>query len=85
MPLRIKPVKLNKSIYIRVPNDIADLIGIDGLAELTLNIVDRGDEFYLVYSGRKPHVNLSPDQEKGSKIEGAVQEVSASPRISQSK
>jgi hypothetical protein len=83
LTLHIKPVKLNKSIYIRIPNDIADLIGIDTLADLTLNIVDRGDEFLLVYSGRKPRANVSLDQEKGSKVEGAVGEVSTSPRIVQ--
>lgn len=84
MPLLIRPVKMNKSIYVRVPNDIADLIGIDRLAELTLNIVDRGDEFLLIYSGRKPRSSVSSDQENGSNIEGMIKEVSV-PRISQSK
>jgi len=53
LPLKIKPVKLNRSIYVRVPNDIADLIGIDGQADITLRVQDAADQFYLIYSIRK--------------------------------
>lgn len=53
MPLKIRPVKLNKSIYVRVPNDIADLIGITRQAEVTLKLEDAGDEFFLIYAVRK--------------------------------
>ncbi len=53
LALKIRPVKLNKSIYVRVPNDIADLIGVDGQTDVTLRLQDAGDEFYLVYAIRK--------------------------------
>ncbi|MGP8069271.1 MAG: hypothetical protein ACLP5V_05230 [Candidatus Bathyarchaeia archaeon] len=54
MALKIRPVRLNKSIYVRVPNDIADLIGIDGEAEITLRFQDADEQFFLIYSIRKP-------------------------------
>lgn len=53
MTLRIKPVRLNKSIYFRVPNDIADLLSIDQLTEVTLSLEDGSDNFLLIYSIRK--------------------------------
>jgi hypothetical protein len=53
MTLRIKPVKLNQTIYFRVPNDIADLVGIDSNAEVTLNIEEYTDRFLLKYSVTK--------------------------------
>ena len=53
MALKIRPVRLNKSIYVRIPNDIADLIGIDGQADVTLRLQDAGDEFFLIYAIRK--------------------------------
>jgi hypothetical protein len=53
MPLKIKPVRLNRSIYVRVPNDIADLIGLDGEADITLRFQNVGEEFFLIYSIRK--------------------------------
>jgi hypothetical protein len=64
MPLKIKPVRLNRSIYVRVPNDIADLIGIDGEADITLRFQDAGEEFSLIYSIRKrlPLVVKLPEQ-----------------------
>ena len=54
MALKIKPVRLNRSIYVRIPNDIADLAGIDGDADITLRVQDSGEEFSLIYSIRKP-------------------------------
>jgi hypothetical protein len=53
LALKIRPVRLNKSIYVRVPNDIADLIGIDGEADVTLRLQDSEDEFLLTYAIRK--------------------------------
>jgi len=41
---------VKQSIYLRVPNDIADLIGIDPEAEITLNIEQREEGFLLLYS-----------------------------------
>ncbi len=50
MALKIRPVRLNKSIYVRVPNDIADLIGVDGQTDVTLRLQDSGEEFFLIYA-----------------------------------
>jgi hypothetical protein len=62
LALKIRPVRLNKSIYVRVPNDIADLIGIDGEADVTLRLQDAGGEFFLIYAIRKASPN-TPDQQ----------------------
>lgn len=56
MTLIIKPVKLNQTIYFRVPNDIADLMGIDSDAEITLNIEELDDKFLLKYNVTKSPV-----------------------------
>lgn len=50
MALKIKPVKLGQSVYFRVPNDIADLVGIDSNAEVTLKIEEQADKFLLKYN-----------------------------------
>jgi hypothetical protein len=54
--LSIRPVRLNKSIYLRVPNDIADLIEIDHQAGVTLTFKEQVDRFLLVYSIQKETV-----------------------------
>ncbi len=59
MVLKIRPVRLNKSIYVRVPNDIADLIGIDGQADVTLRLQDMGEEFFLIYAIRKARPSMT--------------------------
>jgi hypothetical protein len=46
---------------VRVPNDIADLIGIDGDADVTLKLEDNGAEFFLIYEVRKSERSL-PDR-----------------------
>lgn len=61
LALKIRPVRLNRSIYVRVPNDIADLIGVDGQAEVTLRLQDAEDEFFLIYAVRKPRQTM-PNQ-----------------------
>ncbi len=61
MALKIRPVRLNKSIYVRVPNDIADLIGVDGQAEVTLRLQEAGEEFFLIYAVRKANGSM-PNQ-----------------------
>jgi hypothetical protein len=66
MTLKIKPVRLNKSIYVRVPNDIADLIGIDKDAEFALTLETSGNEVSLVYSVKR-----------ASKLEVPLREISA--------
>ena len=68
MTLSIRPVRLNKSIYLRVPNDIADLIEIDHQAGVTLGFEEQGDRFLLVYAVQKlvasPLVNSQPSPVK---------------------
>jgi len=72
MPLLIRPVKMNKSIYVRVPNDIAHIIGLDNQVEVSFSFQDVGNELRLIYSLDKskpnreehpkttPAVNLNP-------------------------
>lgn len=53
MPLLIRPVKMNKSIYVRVPNDIAHIIGLDNRVEVSFSFEDIGNELRLIYSLNK--------------------------------
>jgi hypothetical protein len=53
MPLLIRPVKMNKSIYVRVPNDIAHIIGLDNQVEVSFSFEDIGDKLRLIYSLNK--------------------------------
>ena len=53
MPLLIRPVKMNKSIYVRVHNDIAHIIGLDNQVEVSFSFEDIGNELRLIYSLNK--------------------------------
>jgi hypothetical protein len=53
MTLKIRPVKLKQSIYFRVPSDIADLIGLDSNADVTLTLREQDSRFLLIYSVNK--------------------------------
>ena len=55
--LVIKPVRLNKSVYLRIPNDIADLIGLSKTDDFTLRFQDTEDEVNLIYSLRRTTVD----------------------------
>ena len=55
MTLLIRPVKMNKSIYVRVPNDIAHIIGMDNQVEVSFSFEDTGNELHLIYSLNKSH------------------------------
>ena len=57
MPLLIRPVKMNKSIYVRVPNDIAHIIGLDNQVEVSFSFEDLGNELRLIYSLDKSRPN----------------------------
>ena len=50
MTLVIKTVRLNKSVYLRIPNDIADLIGLTKADQFILRYQDTGDEIKLIYT-----------------------------------
>jgi len=60
MPLLIRPVKMNKSIYVRVPNDIAHIIGLDNQVEVSFSFEDFGDELRLIYSLDKSRNHQQP-------------------------
>jgi len=53
LTLKIRPVMLGHSIYVRVPNDIADLIEVNPEANFTLRLEERQEEFQLIYSVAK--------------------------------
>ena len=50
MTLSIRPVRLNRSVYFRVPNDIADLISLADNSQVTLTLEEKDDRHLLVYS-----------------------------------
>ncbi len=54
MPVRIKQVRLNKSIYVRVPSNFVEMIGLGRKEELSLTFQDTDQEFRLIYSVPKP-------------------------------
>ena len=60
MTLRIKPVMLKQSVYFRVPNDIADLIGIAPAAEVTMTLEEQEDNYLLVYAVKKSPILTDP-------------------------
>jgi hypothetical protein len=68
--LSVRPVKLNKSIYLRVPNDIADLIDINQQGEVTLSFEQEDDRFLLIYSVRKQATVAAALTSSGSSHEG---------------
>jgi len=68
MPLLIRPVKMNKSIYVRVPNDIAHIIGLDNQVEVSFSFEDIGNELRLIYSLNKS----KPEHEEPSKVTPGV-------------
>jgi len=50
MTLVIKPVRLNKSVYIRVPNDLVDLIELWAKDEFNLTLQETDQEYRLIYT-----------------------------------
>ncbi len=50
MTLVIKPVQLNKSVYIRVPSDLVDMIGLWKKDEFNLTLQETDREYRLVYT-----------------------------------
>jgi len=53
MTLIVRPIRLNKSVYIRVPNDIADMIGLSEANQFTLRFQETDQESQLIYSIQK--------------------------------
>ncbi len=50
MTLVIKPVQVNKSVYIRVPNDLVDMIDLLKKDEFNLTFQETDREYRLVYT-----------------------------------
>lgn len=64
MTLTIRPIRLKRSVYFRVPNDIVDLIGLEDDSKVTLTIEEKNDRHLLVYSVlKKNQFGTDPDPE----------------------
>ena len=64
MTLSIRPIRLKRSIYFRVPNDIVDLIGLEDDSKVTLTLEEKKDRHLLVYSVlKKNQFATDPDPE----------------------
>ena len=50
LTLSIRPIRLKRSVYFRVPNDIVDLINLEDESQVTLTLEEKGDRHLLVYS-----------------------------------
>jgi antitoxin component of MazEF toxin-antitoxin module len=50
MTLSIRPIRLKRSVYFRVPNDIVDLISLEDNSQVTLTLEEKNDRHLLVYS-----------------------------------
>ena len=50
MTLSIRPIRLKRSVYFRVPNDIVDLISLEDNSQVTLTLEEKSDRHLLVYS-----------------------------------
>lgn len=62
MALKIRPVMLKQSIYLRVPSNIADLIGMDAGEDVTMTLGEDEDQIILIYSFAKSKVQRLPRQ-----------------------
>jgi hypothetical protein len=71
MALRIRPVKLKQSIYLRVPSNIVDLIGMDGDAEVTMTLGEQDDQFILSYQVAKSKLQRLSSQVQVVQSSGA--------------
>ena len=63
MTLSIRPVRLKRSVYFRVPNDIVDLISLEDDSNVTLALEEKNDRHLLVYSVIKKQPENPPDPE----------------------
>ena len=72
LTLSIRPVKLNKSVYFRVPSDIVDLIGLENDSQVTLTIDEKNDRHLLIYSILKKPVGTLSEPEPYPLTQSAV-------------
>ena len=79
LTLQIRPVRLNKSVYFRVPSDIADLIGLEDDSRVSLTIDERSDRHLLIYSMLKTkQAEDASELEPYSLVEATLQPSSGS-------
>jgi hypothetical protein len=50
LTLSIRPIRLKKSVYFRVPSDIVDLIGLEDNSQVALTLEEKDDRNLLIYS-----------------------------------
>ena len=62
LTLSIRPIRLKRSVYFRVPNDIVDLINLEDDSQVTLTLEEKGDRHLLVYSVLKARPSESDPQ-----------------------
>ena len=62
MTLSIRPIRLKRSVYFRVPNDIVDLINLEDNSQVTLTLEEENDRHLLVYTVLK-NKPFGPDPE----------------------
>jgi len=70
LTLSIRPIRLKRSVYFRVPNDIVDLIGLEDDSQVILTLEEKSDRYLLVYSVFK-------NKPIGKTMEAAVPSVNA--------
>ena len=64
MTLLIRPVRLKKSVYFRVPSDIVDLIGLEDDSQVALTLEEKDDRHLLIYSVIKTKpLGMGPEPE----------------------
>jgi len=63
LTLSIRPIRLKRSVYFRVPNDIVDLISLEDDSKVTLALEEKNDRHLLVYSVIKKLPENSTDLE----------------------
>ena len=69
MPLLIRPVKMNKSIYVRVPHGIAHIIDLDNQVEMGFSFEEIGNELHLIYSLNKSKPESTTREQANSRRE----------------
>jgi hypothetical protein len=65
---------MNRSIYVRVPNDIAHIIGLDNQVEVRFSFEDIGDELRLIYSLTKSKPESTTREQPNSRRETSEQQ-----------
>jgi len=73
MTLSIRPIRLKRSVYFRVPNDIVDLINLEDDSQVTLTLEQENDRYLLVYSVLKGNPFGNDSLPRSPKLLPAIQ------------